>query len=35
MDKISIVENDHSAFIFSEGAPSRDLICRVVGFFYV
>lgn len=31
MDKISIVENDHSAFIFSEGAPSRDLICRVVG----
>src|SRR5882762_2349530 len=31
MDKISNVENDPVVFFFSEGAPSRDLICRVVG----
>jgi hypothetical protein len=31
MDKISIVENDPVAFFFSEGAPSRNLIGRVVG----
>jgi hypothetical protein len=31
MDKISIVENDPVAFFFPEGAPSRNLIGRVVG----